>query len=66
MTRLNFDQWLRLVDRIMGGLVGLTHSDIADWAWYDAWEGGESPRVAAISALQDDDTFSALGGFGFD
>lgn len=65
-SRMTFEQWLRRVDGAMSVMVGLTHSDIADWNWYDAYESGETPRVAARQALAEDDTFSALGGFGFD
>jgi hypothetical protein len=57
-----FALWLKLVDRRMGRAIGLTHRDIGDWTWRDAFDDGVSPREAAFDALQADDTFGALFG----
>lgn len=52
-----FGLWLYLVDRRIGFL---THRDIADWHWRDAFDDGVSPTEAAREALSIDDTFSIL------
>ena len=57
-----FGLWLALVDRRMGRAVGVTHRDIADWTWHDAFDDGVSPSEAAREALAADDTFGALFG----
>lgn len=56
----NFAFWLRLVDAKMRKAVGVTHRDIGDWQWRDAYDNGYTPFEAARGALEDDDTFGAL------
>ena len=41
---MTFEQWLRGIDSILREMWGLTHRDIADRAWYDAWESGWTPH----------------------
>lgn len=57
-----FALWLAIVDGRMARSVGVTHRDIADWTWRDAYDSGMSPSEAAVEALQADDTYSALFG----
>lgn len=55
-----FNAWLAAVDRRMAGLIGLCHSDIADWQWWDAWVACETPANAAREAIESDDTFAGF------
>lgn len=57
-----FALWLLLVDQRMQRAVGVTHRDIGDWTWRDAYDGGYSPREAMREGLEADDTYSALFG----
>lgn len=50
-----FALWLRLVDRVLSRRYGLTHADLADWTWRDAYLYAVSPRDAAMEALAADD-----------
>lgn len=54
-----FGLWLHLVDRQLRRKVGLTHRDLVDWTWRDAFEDGLTPREAALEALENDDLFGA-------
>lgn len=56
----DFEIYLALVDHIMGKTVGVTHRDIADWNWFDAFEGEVPPREAIQDALAEDDTYGVL------
>lgn len=55
-----FAVWLVLVDRRITRAVGVGLFDLADWPMRDAYEGGMSPREAALEALANDDTFAGL------
>ena len=48
------NQWLAQVDRHVGAIAGLTHSDLADQPWYDWWADDVEPREAAIMLLEDE------------
>lgn len=48
---MTFERWLAKVDYHITRIVGLTHRDIADWTWYDAWADGVSSLEAAQTAL---------------
>ncbi len=54
MDPTTFQDWLRAVDKVIGNLVGLAHQDFADWSWSDSFDSGDSPRSAALAALQED------------
>lgn len=56
----DFEIYLAIVDFMMGKTVGVTHRDIADWAWYDAFEDEVPPKDAVLEALQSDDVYSSL------
>lgn len=51
---VRFALWLRLVDVWIGRRIGLTHRDVADWTWRDAYDEGLSPGTAATEALRTD------------
>ncbi|ASJ79591.1 hypothetical protein SEA_KALNOKY_88 [Mycobacterium phage Kalnoky] len=48
---MSFEEWMRRVDRVMLAVTGLTHRDIADWNYRDAYDDDVSPRTAALKAL---------------
>lgn len=52
--------WLRLIDRHMVRLIGLTHSDLADWHYWDNWAACTKPRDAAIEVIENDEAFAGL------
>jgi len=52
---MNFEQWMRLVDIAISKFSydsGITHLDLCDWRYRDAFEDGCSPKEAAQEALQ--------------
>lgn len=49
--KMTFEEWLSRVDLSIQSLVGLTHDDIDDWCYRDAYEDDVSPAVAARRAL---------------
>ncbi|HEY6013342.1 MAG TPA: hypothetical protein VIU37_05025 [Candidatus Limnocylindrales bacterium] len=57
-----FALWLANVDARMARMVGVGHGDIADWQWWDSYEAGDSPRAAAVEALEADDLPWPVGG----
>ena len=50
-----FALWLLLVDRKLGFL---SHRDIADWHWRDAYDDGMDPAEAAREAVAADGLFT--------
>ena len=46
-----FEQYMAAVDSFMVGECGLTHADIDDWTWRDAYESGDAPEEAARDAM---------------
>lgn len=54
-----FEEWLRRVDAEVEAVCGLSHRDLADWNYYDAYESGTSPAEVARDVLEDE-------GFPFD
>ena len=55
MSAPTFDAYMARVDVLIGRVLGgLTHRDIADWRWYDAWAGEVPPREAVAEALREE------------
>lgn len=54
-----FQQWLEEIDDILAIRIGLSHNDLDDWTYYDAWSDGMSPNEAAQEVLENDELFSA-------
>ena len=52
MARQSFREWMAQVDRVLTAMCGLDSRDLEDWAYADAWEGGQSARSAAREALR--------------
>lgn len=46
-----FGEWLAEVDRWMAQEVGVTHRDVEDWSWREAYDAQTHPRDAALDAL---------------
>lgn len=57
---LGFALWLALVDKRLASLVGISHSDLADFNSRDLYEAGVSPKEGAWECLQGDDMYSML------
>lgn len=60
---MNFEKWMELVDaaiNVKSFGSGITHLDLCDWLYYDAFEDGCTPEDAAQSALQNDDVYSSI------
>ena len=49
-----FNGWLRDVDRVLGGLVGLSHLDLPDALWRDWYDDEILPLDAARMFLEDE------------
>ena len=48
-----FEQWMKAVDAALESRLGLSSGDLEDWMWMDSYEAGDSPRDAALYALED-------------
>ncbi|QFP95570.1 hypothetical protein SEA_GAUGELDP_87 [Mycobacterium phage GaugeLDP] len=48
---MSFARWIGEVDRFLLGHYGVTHRDIADWTWRDAYQDEMGPRAAAREAI---------------
>jgi hypothetical protein len=57
-----FAAWLLVADAICTRRLGVSIFDIADWAWRDAYDAGQTPGEALREALHADDTFAMLLG----
>jgi hypothetical protein len=55
-----FAAWLLVADALCTRRVGVSIFDLADWAWRDAYDTGETPGAAVRDALRADDTYSML------
>jgi hypothetical protein len=53
----SFEQWMADVDRCLEQKCGLTHEDLPDWGYYDAYDDGMTPKGAAIKAIKASDEF---------
>jgi hypothetical protein len=56
-----FAAWLLVADAICTRRLAVSIFDIADWAWRDAYDSGQT-GAAVRDALRADDTFAVLGG----
>jgi len=58
---MTFDEWMERVDAEIGKLTYgmITHSDLVDWMYYDAFEDGATPAEAARDAIENDDLGAA-------
>lgn len=56
---MTFKEYMREVDLALVQVCGLTHSDLADYAYYDAYEAELEPREVALDVLSEE-------GFPFD
>jgi hypothetical protein len=53
---VDLNAWLKYVDiRLANKFCGLTHNDLVDWTWADAFEDGCSPSEAVNQYLEDND-----------
>lgn len=49
--------YLTLADRTLVRRFGVTHLDLADYCWADAFADGVAPREAALAAVEFDGMF---------
>ena len=50
-TQLTFDEWMKKVDGHIHQIAQVTHLDIPDWDYADAWDDSRDPEDAAREAL---------------
>lgn len=50
--KLRFESWMVHVDCYLLKACGLSHKDIDDWAYRDAYDAGKTPKTAASKALK--------------
>lgn len=48
---MSFDEWIGKVDAFLIAEIGLSHMDMEDWLWYDAYESGMKPEDEAKEFL---------------
>jgi len=53
MADCGFAQFMRQVDNEIMRRVGVGYSDLADYAHYDAYEDGVSPREVAVEVIRE-------------
>lgn len=58
---VHFALYVRLVDALMRKHFGITHNDIADFLWRDAFDAGTKPDEAIKDALANDEIFGWAG-----
>ena len=51
---LTFRQFMEEVDEAIDLQVGMSHMDIADYAYWDAWNDGSNPDDVAQAALAEE------------
>jgi hypothetical protein len=51
---MSFQVWLNQVDKVLRGICGLTHNDLADQTWFDWFRSGMTPAEAANECLADE------------
>lgn len=52
MKYRSFEEWLRLVDSHIRNKCGLSHLDLPDWCYRDAYDDGVTPATAAARAIK--------------
>lgn len=57
---VTFESWLRAVDRALYRAVGVTHHDLSDAGYWDAWAACTSAAQMARDAIANDDLFGSL------
>lgn len=53
MSDLTFQQWMQQVDRELVSRCGLTHRDLADFKFHDAYADECDPTEVAVEVLQE-------------
>jgi len=56
-----FAAWLLLADIWLRRRIGVVHSDLADYSWFDDYAAGVHPTSAGADALSRDDIAVLLG-----
>ncbi len=49
---ITFDEWLKAVDDEVWAKAGMSHLDLPDWGYRDAYDDRRSPAAAARSAIR--------------
>lgn len=52
---MDFETWMRFVERELLGLCGMGHMELPDYCYRDMFDDGETPQAAAIMALDNAD-----------
>jgi hypothetical protein len=47
----SYEEWMAEVDSAIGEACGLSHDDLADAGYWDAWAGGMEPEEMAAEVL---------------
>ena len=55
MAALTFQAWMAQVDRELVSRCGLTHRDLADFLYFDAYSDECDPAEVAVEVLEDND-----------
>lgn len=53
MSTMAYATWMLHVDQALTQIADLSHMDIFDWDWYEAYDLGLSPEKAAVTCLND-------------
>lgn len=57
-TRISYQDWMKLVDRILAlDLFGLTSSDLLDMDYRSWYEDGLTPQAAAHRAMKESEAY---------
>lgn len=55
MAKLSFEQWMQKVDAVLEKKCGLSHHDLEDFCYRDAYDDGEAPSTVAREVLANQD-----------
>ena len=59
---ISFKDWLAAVDAHLISKVGLSHSDLADFNSFDAWDSDMTPAEGAEECMASDDLYCDFDG----
>lgn len=50
---MTFEEFMFEVDEAILSIAGVSHHDLGDWLYYEAWESEQDPHNVALEVLED-------------
>ena len=51
---MDFESWMKEVDKVIGSKIPLSYLDLPDWHWMDTYEDGATPKEAVAEFFEDE------------